>query len=261
MLPEIKIHTTMTGIRYALFAQKEIISDEIRKNNHWAVYNLEIADIVLSQKKNLRVIDVGSGFGAFTVPLAIKYLDNHIFDAFEPVPAINSQLNANILLNMLDNVRSHRVAIGDKNEDIDSFIFDLSSTNHGAFSISRESYINRGIPIPNESDIFEVRTLDRYRFGKVGLIKITVSGTELDVLVGAEQTIAQNNLPPLMIESWDAEWNLERRSKVLELLTKFGYPKIIEKRNFIFALNDFELVQKVQDRLDKQLPGSLVVFK
>lgn len=261
MLPEIKIHTTMSGVRYALFAQKEIISDEIRKNNHWAVYNLEVADIVLSQKRNLRVIDVGSGLGGFTIPLAIKYLDNHIFDAFEPVPAINSQLNANALLNRLDNVRCHRVALADKNEDRDSFIFDLSAENHGAFSISRESYINRGMPIPNESDVFEVRTLDRYRFAKVGLIKITVSGTELDVLLGADETILQNNLPPLMIESWDVEWNLEQRTKVIELLNKYGYPKIIEKRNFIFALNDFELVQKVQDRLDKQVPGSLVVFK
>jgi FkbM family methyltransferase len=261
MQPQVKIHETRQGIKYALFAQQEIISDEIRKNNYWNVYNLEIADIILSERDNCRVIDVGSGMGAFTIPLAVKYLKKHIFDCFEPVPALNAQLNANALLNQLDNVRCHRVGVWDKNEIIDSFIFDLSSMNHGSFALSRDNYVNRNLPIPNETDVFELRTLDDYRFARVGLIKVTVSGTELEVVKGIEKTVEVNELPPLMIESWNVDWNKDRQSEVLELIKKYGYKQVISRRDFIFAFNNENLCKKVEARLNEQRPGSLVVFK
>ena len=181
MQPEVKVHVTRNGTQYALFAQTEIISDEIRRNQYWNTYNLEIADIVLSENKGNRVIDVGSGLGGFTVPLAIKYMKSHIFEAFEPVPAINQQLNANALLNRLYNVRCYRFGVADRNEVIDHAIFDLAAVNHGAFSFLIDSYTNRNIPVPNEIDVYELRTLDDFRFGNVALVKITVSGIFLFV--------------------------------------------------------------------------------
>jgi hypothetical protein len=72
MQPEVKVHVTRNGTQYALFAQTEIISDEIRRNQYWNTYNLEIADIVLSENKGNRVIDVGAGLGGdYTMFVAI----------------------------------------------------------------------------------------------------------------------------------------------------------------------------------------------
>lgn len=260
MQPEVKVFTTRNGTQYALFAQPEIISDEIRRNNYWNIYNLEVAEIVLNETENKRVIDVGSGMGSFTVPLATKF-KNHIFDAFEPVPAINEQLNANVLLNRLSNVRCHRIGVADKNEMVDHAIFDLAAINHGAFSFLIESYTNRNIPIPNEVDVYELRSLDSYRFGNVGLIKITVSGMELEVLKGSIKIIENNSTPPLMVECWGDDWYKERREQMLEIIKQSGYKQVIVRRNFIFAFNDINLSKKVENRINEQVPGSKVMFK
>jgi len=261
MLPEIKIHTTFNGTRYALFAQPEIISDEIRKNNFWNVYNLEIADIILQDKKNKRVIDVGSGLGSFTIPLAIKYNDNHIFDSFEPVPGLCAQLNANVLLNRLDNVRSHRIGLDAKNIVVDHAIFDFASTNHGSFSFLQEAYTERNIPMPNQLDVYELRKLDDYRFAEVGLIKVTVSGMELEVLQGAEEIIKQNQNPALIVECWGNDWYKSRKEQVAKLIKDYGYMQVIHRRDYIFAFKDVELSKKVSQRMDEQLPGTRVMFK
>lgn len=260
MQPEVKIFTTRNGTQYALFAQPEIISDEIRKNNYWNIYNLEIAEIVLNEIADKRVIDIGAGLGSFTIPLASKF-KNHIFDSFEPVPAINEQLNANVLLNQLSNVRCHRVGVADKNEMVDHPIFDLAAVNHGAFSFLVESYTNRNIPIPNEVDVYELRSLDSYRFANVGLIKITVSGMELEVLKGALSIIEHNNNPPLMIECWSDDWYKERKEQMIEIVKQSGYKQVVLRRNFIFAFNDINLTKKVEQRINEQVPGSKVVFK
>lgn len=260
MQPEVKIHTTRNGTQYVLFAQPEIISDEIRRNNYWNVYNLEVADIILSESADKRVIDIGSGIGAFTIPLAIKY-KNHIFDSFEPVPAINEQLNANVLLNRLHNVRCHRTGIADRNEVVDHAIFDLAAVNHGAFSFLTESYTNRNIPIPNELDVYELRSLDSYRFANVGLIKTTVSGMELEVLKGSLKIIENNQNPPLMVECWGDEWYKERKDQIIEIVKESGYKQVLLRRNFVFAFSNSNLSNKVEQRLNEQVPGSKVVFK
>jgi len=242
MQPEVKIYTTRNGTQYALFAQPEIISDEIRRSQYWNIYNLEVADIILSESSGKRVIDIGS-------------------EAFEPVPAINEQLNTNVLLNRLDNVRCHRIGVADKNEVVDHAIFDLAAVNHGAFSFLIDSYTNRNIPIPNEVDVYELRTLDDYRFGNVGLIKVTVSGMELEVLRGAKTIIENNQTPPLMIECWSDEWYKERKEAMIEIIKECGYKQVLLRRNFIFAFNDINLFKKVEQRINEQLPGSRVVFK
>lgn len=261
MLPEVKVHTTANGTRYALFAQPEIISDEIRRNNFWNVYNLEIADLVLQEKKNKRVIDAGAGQGSFTIPLAIKYNNNHIFDSFEPVPGLCAQLNANALLNRLDNVRSHRLGLSVENSVVDHPIFDFASMNHGAFSFLMDAYTQRNIPVPNQVDVYEIRKLDDYRFASVGLIKITVSGMELEVLQGAKEIIQQNENPALIVECWSNEWYKQRKEQILQLIREYGYMQVIQRRDYIFAFKDEALSRKVIERLDAQLPGTRVVFK
>lgn len=260
MQPEIKIHTTRNGTQYALFAQPEIISDEIRKNTYWNIYNLEVAEIILNETEDKRVIDIGAGIGSFTIPLAIKF-KKHIFDSFEPVPAINEQLNANVLLNRLSNVRCHRIGVADKNEMVDHAIFDLAAVNHGAFSFLIESYTNRNIPIPNEVDVYELRSLDSYRFGNVGFIKITVSGMELEVLRGSIKIIENNSTPPLMVECWGDDWYKERKEAMLQIIKDCGYKQVMLRRNFIFAFNDINMFKKVEQRINEQIPGSKVVFK
>ena len=74
MLPELRIYTTPDDIKYLLFEQNEVISDEIRNNGIWNGACLDLAEKVLAKGHSGRVIDIGAGFGSFTLPLALKHL-------------------------------------------------------------------------------------------------------------------------------------------------------------------------------------------
>ena len=48
----------------------------------------------------------------------------------------------------------------------------------------------------------ETRTLDSFHLENVGFLKIDVEGHELAVLRGARGTLAANDYPPILFESW-----------------------------------------------------------
>ena len=133
MLPELKIYTTPNDVKYLLFEQSEVISDEIRKHGIWNEPCLDLCEKILSKGSTGRVIDIGAGFGSFTIPLALKH-HKYTYTAFEPLPVINAQLSANILLNYLDNIRVYSCALSDAEALLDAPVLDVySSGNHGSY--------------------------------------------------------------------------------------------------------------------------------
>ena len=49
MLPELRIYTTPDDIKYLLFEQNEVISDEIRNNGIWNGAWFDLAEKVLAK--------------------------------------------------------------------------------------------------------------------------------------------------------------------------------------------------------------------
>jgi len=224
MLPQLKLYETPDDIKYVLFEQSDIISDEIRKNGNWNIAGLELCDKILSNSDSGRVLDIGAGFGTFSIPLAIKHGQKFIFSAFEPLTVINQQLNANILLNSLDNIRAYPFGISDKNELIDAPILDVHySNNHGSYSFDAKVNAFREIPNFDNNEVYEFRTLDSFRFANVKLIKISTPGMELKVLQSASKTLENNNSPPVLFESWTNDWYKEERIKVMDFFASRAY--------------------------------------
>lgn len=259
MYPNIKVHITAQGVRYALFDQPEIISDELRRNNFWGVYRLENADIVLRDSEPGTVIDVGAHLGTFCIPLSIK-CPKFKYEAFEPVPTLNLQLSTNVLLNKIDNIRTYRIGLDETNNTKEAPSLDVCFTNHGAYSFIEEFNRARNIPPSTQTESYEFRTLDSYKFQDVRLIKISVSGMARQVLLGAVETLKQQ-LPPLFIESWDDDYYAEEKSSISNLLREIGYKQTITNAGYLYAFNNQNLCNAVFEKMETQKPGSLVTFR
>lgn len=224
MLPELKIYTTEEDIKYILFEQKEVISDEIKTSGVFNRLCIDVADTILMKSQPGHcVIDIGSGIGTFTIPLAIKHANAFNFHAFEPISTIAHQLSTNILLNNLDNVRSYNVGISNFDGITEGPALDIRNCeNHGSLSFFRVVNESRNMPTDMLS-LYEFKRLDFYSFKKVAFIKISVNGMEIEVLNSAKETIQKNNNPPLLIQLWSNDFNTENKESVLKLLETLGY--------------------------------------
>jgi FkbM family methyltransferase len=250
MLSEMRIYTTESDVRYLLVEHEEVISDHIRKYGVWGDKYVSVCERILQKSKPGRVVDVGAGFGTFTIPLAIKFDGKHAFDAIEPLPKINMQLSANILLNNLDNVNVHKCVASDKNEvtQFHSLDFDRSA-NHGSFSFNTKFDQTRSIFHSPKTDVYEFKKLDEFRFGSVRLIKVTTPAMESQVFMGMYETLVQNEFPPVLFESWNLDWYKEERLKSLDFFAARGYEHYL-------MIDDHVLAFKTKSQADYLLGDS-----
>ena len=225
MLPEIKIHTTEDGIKYALYDQPEVISDEIRRYGSWNPGCFEISKKILEKKPSGTVIDVGAGLGAYIVPIAHKFKEKFSYVAFEPIPALYNQLSTNLLLNGVSGfVSAKPFALSNKNEIVDAPILDIARTNnHGSYSFNEEINKLRGMVSNSKTEKYEFKTLDSLGLKNVVLIKLSAPGMEFDILDGARETIISNNFPPVSFECWTNDWYADKRAKILDFFASHAY--------------------------------------
>ena len=150
-------------------------------------------------------IDVGANWGVYSARLA--KLSKGVV-AFEPNPAI-----AGMLAQALPSVRVIACALGSE-EGAATLRIPVMSNGDGAAGHGSL------LPIAGEIDAFgvAVRTLDSFGLTNVGFIKIDVEGFEVQVVLGAWETI-QRERPTMLIEIPGAG----ERSEIFERLGRLGY--------------------------------------
>lgn len=239
MLPQLEIHTTPDDIKYILFSQSEVISDQIRSTGFWNEHVIKIAENILNKKTDGIVLDVGAGIGSFTVPLAIKF-QNLKFLTFEPLKVIFWQLCANVLLNNLYNVRTFYRIVSDQIGTLKYYDLDYAnSSNHGSISFNEKINGIRGISFENCPEcIYSSITIDDYKFEKIALIKISAAGLEKNVLIGAENSIRKCSNPPIILELWDESFYENEKNQCLEILKSFGYECVNRVGNHVIAFKN-----------------------
>lgn len=131
-------------------------------------------------------LDVGANIGALTIPLA--QLAAHVH-AFEPQPAMADLLEENVRRAGQGRVTVHRCAVGQA---------------AGTIRLPRVRYDRPGnfggLSMGGEGPEVPVITIDSLALPRVDLIKADVEGAELDVLLGAEQTLTRFR-PHLYLEA------------------------------------------------------------
>ncbi|MCG5517207.1 MULTISPECIES: FkbM family methyltransferase [unclassified Ectothiorhodospira] len=134
-------------------------------------------------------IDVGANIGIYTYFLS-KY-SSHVY-AFEPNPVLARQL-----VDLFPHATIRNVAISDKHQTLTLNVpSSTSGPDHAQGSVSCH-YDKNEIA---ESYTIEAIPLDSLTFNDVGFIKIDVEQHELQVLHGAESTIAKHR-PAIMTEA------------------------------------------------------------
>ena len=166
--------------------------EEDTRMNRGAGFQTEQRDYSLAlaakfSKRRRLAIDIGGHVGLWSVDLAEFFKGVWIF---EPVPQFRDCLVKN-LKDKLEktNYRIEPIALGNKfNQDVK---LKLGGDNSGDTHISDDGEIS--VPI---------KRLDSYGLKEVDYIKIDAEGYELEVLKGAEWTLAENK-PMVVVEIKD----------------------------------------------------------
>ena len=152
------------------------------KINNEVTYQRLQREYALRQVKNFNTaIDIGGNIGFWSRDFCNKFKNVIIF---EPDASNIECLEAN--LSDSKNYTLHKVGLGSKEE---TKTFYKSLTTSGGHSFFRDQIFEDSV----EESQLQIKRLDDYGYKDVGLIKIDTQGSEYDILLGAEQTLINND--------------------------------------------------------------------
>ena len=176
-------------------------------------------------KQDMIFIDVGANHGEFTL-FAAKRLTQGLVIAFEPVSFIFKKLKRNVELNDLSNVILIPKGLGYTNQKTTLYGTEKhhidGSKNEGLYSTK---LINDRSTIYEEVEIIRLDDfLKSLEISKVDIIKIDVEGSELDVLMGARNSIKKFK-PLIILEVCELTSSAAGycSSQLLDYLDEMGY--------------------------------------
>lgn len=174
-------------------------------------------------------IDCGANIGVHTIEWARCMAGWGRVYSFEPQERIYYALAGNIALNNCFNVTARLAAVGSKCGTLG-----LPEVNYcvpssfGSLELNpgdTSEYIGQNIDYDSASQQIELLTVDSLNLPRIDLIKIDVEGMELEVLEGAQDSIARLK-PQLLIEVIKSD-----EKAITKLLNTAGY------RTFLVGMN------------------------
>jgi len=168
-------------------------------------------------------VDAGANLGGFTLPFARRVGPRGQVHSFEPFRLIYQALTANCAMNGLQSCHTHNKGLGSRSARKTLRAPGLNalgnpSKMYVADEVASELHIHYDREL--EEDV-EVVRLDDVPLRGLDLVKIDVESMELDLLQGAERTLAAFR-PVIYVEDSEAEdlENLRAPTKVMRLLSE-----------------------------------------
>ena len=218
--------------KFIISTNDHTIAREVFANREFDLSKLRIAiNLLDSNHEKSQIIDIGANIGTICIP-AIKRGLFETAIAFEPDPYNFNLLQANILINNVNNkITTHNIALGEKDNEI--AILEKSSTNYGDHRIKVGNKYEHNIePEKNlvkvHSESFDgvIGEID----SKHSLIWMDTQGFEGYILSGASKAIMRS--VPLVIEFWPYGMILSQAYPSLKsALSKGCYSKIYDLEN------------------------------
>lgn len=139
------------------------------------------------------VVEAGANIGALTIALAKAAGADGVVLAYEPQRLAHQILCANAALNGLVNVVARQAAVGAAPGTAHVPVLNPEQEYNFGDVVLAQWTAETGVPVP-------VETIDERGLSRCRLIKADVQGMELEVLKGAERTIARHR-PALYVEN------------------------------------------------------------
>jgi len=167
-------------------------------------------------------VDCGANIGVHTIEWAKHMHDWGSVHSFEAQERVYYALAGNVAINNCLNASVHFAAVGAENGEIKIPVanplipasfgsLELKQNNRNEFIGQKIDYTEAAMqPVP-------LKSIDSFNWARVDFIKIDVEGMEVDVLMGAKETIKRSN-PIMTIEVIKTDVN-----KVNEFLIDNGY--------------------------------------
>jgi FkbM family methyltransferase len=172
-------------------------------------------------------LDIGAHVGTYSLGFANSCAGVH---SFECSPKTFNYLCGNIALRDLHyKITPHRTALGNRTGVINYYLRSVDGGGNSCIDFKDKEC--EAIEVP-------LTTLDSFNFTNIGLIKIDVEGFEKQVLEGAKETLAKNNYPRILFESWHSGRETQGlpakqlRYELFETLFSIGYKRITPIRGW-----------------------------
>ncbi|MEI6564642.1 MAG: FkbM family methyltransferase [bacterium] len=164
------------------------------------------------------ILDIGANVGWYSIALAKAYPSARIL-AFEPIPSTYRQLQENIRINDVHNVKIHNFGLSDRIDTLTFYFYPECSGNASLANLTS----SQGVEVLS----CPVRTLDDFATEgdvTVDFIKCDVEGAELLVFKGGVQMIGRCR--PIifteLLRKWSAKFDYHP-NQIIELLAGLGY--------------------------------------
>lgn len=189
------------------------------KINNEVTYQRLQREYALRQVKNFHTaIDIGGNIGFWSRDFCDKF-ENVII--FEPDASNIECLKAN--LSGKENYTLHEVGLGSKEE---TKTFYKSMTASGGHSFFRDQVFEEQV----EESQLQIKKLDDHGYRNVGLIKIDTQGSEHDILLGAEQTLLENDCVLNVEIEHKNEAQKIKGQQIISYLESLGYTEFGRSR-------------------------------
>ena len=184
-----KIVLNFLKYKFYAYPQKKELS-------RWMIKNLKIWDessveMIINQIKNdnTTFIDIGSNYGAYSIPVAKLKNKINVY-CFDPSEKALNQLKDNIKLNDIKNIEYFKIGVGEKNKN--AFFNDeiKNYKNSGSYEISNK-YSGKKILIDSIDNLIENGKIIPKK--KI-IVKMDVEGYEFLALQGMIQTIKRHDV-------------------------------------------------------------------
>lgn len=233
-------------IKMIFFSEEKLLKKRILRSIK-NEYEKEIKILYKLIKDNTDTIDIGVYRGVYSYELS--RLSNHVH-SFEANPIIYKYLEKN-LTKLVKNISLYNYALSNK-KGISTLKVPLRRKTLFQSQFEEKYRAGMGtihnIETFKNFDKFEVKTikLDDLKFkNKISFIKIDVEGHELEIIEGAQKTLAEHR-PNLLIEIEERHTGIAL-SESIDYIKKLNYQPYIFQNNSLIKVNNFEKLNNVNN--------------
>lgn len=163
-------------------------------------------------------VDIGAHMGTYSILYAPH---SKAVYSFEAQRMTYYQLCGGIALSDQSNIYAHNVGLTCPEEAGTTKTLNVISADGGGSTFDQGAVSLNGGKIL-QSEAVKMMTLDDYRLDDISLIKIDVEGYELNVLKGAQATIARSK-PKILFEAWTHPDYAAKKKELFEYLASIHY--------------------------------------